>query len=192
MRENGFFALISRTKYIMRWGLMRQSRPENLAEHSLEVAQLAHALAVIGNKRLGKSYDLGAVALCAIYHDASEIITGDLPTPIKYYNPQLRESYKALEHTAREQLLGTLPEDLRPDYAAVFEGGTPEVRALVKAADKISALIKCIEEERAGSREFTQARAATEKALFDMKLAEAGIFLKEFLPSYEFTLDELK
>ena len=194
MRKNSFFALLARTKYIIRWGLMRNSRPENLAEHSLEVAQLAHALAVIGNRRLGKSYDLGEVALCAIYHDASEILTGDLPTPIKYYNAQMRESYKKIEKTAQQKLLQTLPDDLRPDYDAIFsmEERSSEVRAIVKAADKLSALIKCAEEERGGNKEFATARKATEEAIKGMNLPEAEIFLKDFFITYEFTLDELK
>ncbi|MEF9852735.1 MAG: 5'-deoxynucleotidase [Hydrogenoanaerobacterium sp.] len=192
MKKNSFFALLARTKYISRWGLMRSLRQENLAEHSLEVAQLAHALALLGNRRLGKSYDIGRVVLCAMYHDASEIITGDLPTPIKYYSEGLKENYKALEKTALQSIKSGLPDDLQEDYDEVLCCKDTEILAIVKAADKLSALIKCVEEERGGNREFATARASTEKAIAQMHLPEAEIFLKEFFPAYNFTLDELK
>lgn len=194
MKQSSFYAMLSRMKYILRWGLMRNSRDENLAEHSLEVAELAHALAVLGNRRLGRHYDTGRVALCALYHDCSEIITGDLPTPIKYDNPRLRESYKAIESAARQRLLALLPDDLRPDYTALFapEEWDEGLTALVKAADKLSALIKCVEEERAGNREFEAARRAAQRALEEMCLPEAELFMREFFEPYGYTLDELK
>ncbi|WP_312643550.1 5'-deoxynucleotidase [Hydrogenoanaerobacterium sp.] len=192
MDNSSFYAMLSRMKYINRWGLMRSTREENLAEHSLEVAILAHALAVIGNRRLGRNYDAGKLVLYALYHDCSEIITGDLPTPIKYQNPQIRDSYKAIEYTANQRLLSMLPNDLRPDYEGFFAVEPEDDAAkLVKAADKISALLKCMEEENAGNREFRKARQATEQAIREMHLPEADVFLHEFLHSYDLTLDEL-
>ena len=193
MGSNSFYAMLSRMKYIGRWGLMRCTREENLAEHSLEVATLTHALAAIGNRRLGKNYDAGKLVLCALYHDCSEIMTGDMPTPIKYHNPQIRESYKEIERTANRKLLAMLPDDLRADYESYFEAGflDEEETKIVKAADKLSALLKCVEEENAGNREFRKAQHTTEQAIRDMKLPEADIFLNEFFDSYGLTLDEL-
>lgn len=187
-----FYALLSRMKYILRWGLMRQSRPENLSEHTADTAILAHALAVIGNRRLGRSYDPGQVALYALYHDCSEIITGDLPTPIKYENDSIRSAYKAVEQKAARRLGRLLPQDLREEYQPYLDGPQGETARLVKAADKLSALIKCIEEEAAGNREFCRAREASLAALTAMELPEAEIFLRECLPSYGLSLDELK
>ena len=146
-----FYALLSRMKYILRWGLMRQSRPENLSEHTAETAILAHALAEIGNRRLGRAYDPGQVALYALYHDCSEIITGDLPTPIKYENDGIRTAYKAVEQKAARRLGRLLPEDLRAAYQPYLDGPQGEIARLVKGADKLSALIKCMEEEAAGN-----------------------------------------
>ena len=192
-----FFATISRMKYIERWALMRNSRPENLSEHAMEVAMIAHALCTMGNVRHGHKMDAEKAALIGIYHDASEIITGDMPTPVKYHNEVIRHAYKEIEKDAENALLARLPEDLRPAYEAVFAGSEdPEeqyMRRLVKAADKISALVKCIEEERAGNTEFLTARASTENMLAQMakELPEVGEFMEEFLPSYGKTLDEL-
>ncbi len=192
--KNSFYAMLSRMKYIARWGLMRNTREENLAEHTLEVAQLAHALAEIGNRRLGRGYDPGRVALAALYHDCAEIITGDLPTPVKYYNSRIRESYRDIERGAEDTLLDLLPDDLRPAYEGLFGPGRddPETERLVKAADKLSALLKCIEEEKAGNREFALARRSTEQALDELALPEAEIFRREFLEPYGLTLDELR
>ena len=195
--ESHFFATLSRMKYIERWALMRSSRPENLSEHSLEVAMIAHALAVIGNVRYGRRLDADKAALIGLYHDASEIITGDMPTPVKYFNADIRSAYKGVEFVANERLLSQLPEDLRPAYEDIFhKSADPDellLRRMVKAADKLSALIKCIEEERSGNQEFRTAKESTEKALAAMaeELPEVRDFLNDFLPSYGKTLDEL-
>lgn len=187
--SSNFFAILSRMKYITRWGLMRNTREENLSEHSLDTAVLAHALALIGNRRLGKSYDPGLAALFALYHDATEILTGDLPTPVKYYNPDIRDAYKQIERSAGDQLLSYLPEDLRPDYAALLF--PPEkYLPLVKAADKLSAYIKCTEEEKMGNHEFDAAAVATRAAIERLSLPEADIFLREFMEGFGLTLDE--
>jgi len=195
--ESHFFATVSRMKYIERWALMRSSRPENLSEHSLEVAMIAHALAVIGNVRYDRHLDADKAALIGLYHDASEIITGDMPTPVKYFNADIRSAYKEVEAVANNRLLTQLPEDLRPAFEEIFhKSQDPDerlLRRMVKAADKISALIKCIEEERSGNQEFHTAKTSTEKALAEMaeELPEVKDFLNDFLPSYGKTLDEL-
>lgn len=190
-----FFATVSRMKYIQRWALMRSSREENVSEHSLETAMIAHALCVIGNVRYGKALDERKAALIGLYHDASEIITGDMPTPVKYYSEEIRDAYRRVETVAQERLLSQLPEDLRPAYEAVFSGEEEEryLRRLVKAADKLSALIKCIEEERSGNTEFSTARRSIERGLGEMaeELPEIRDFMEEFLPPYGRTLDEL-
>lgn len=187
-----FFAIISRMKYINRWGLMRNTITENISEHSLEVAYIAHLLAVLRNVRHGGSVDANKCALLAMYHDASEIITGDMPTPIKYYNKELKTAYKTVERTAEKQLLSYLPEDIRAVYADILSPceEDKELWQLVKAADKISAYIKCIEETQMGNRDFEQAMYATEKAIFDMHITEADEFIEEFIPAYKLTLDE--
>lgn len=195
--DNTFFAAVSRMKYITRWALMRSSREENLSEHSLETAIIAHALCVIGNVRYGKLLDEKKAALIGMYHDASEIITGDMPTPVKYCSPGIRDAYKEVERHADETLLEKLPEDLRPVYEDIFTpSGTPEdayLRRLVKAADKLSALIKCIEEEKSGNTEFSTAMETTKAAVSRMaeELPEVQDFVTEFLPAYGGTLDEL-
>ena len=188
-----FFAMVSRMKYIERWALMRNSEKENISEHSLEVAMIAHALAVLGNRRLGKSYDADRAALIGMYHDANEIITGDMPTPVKYYSNEMQTLFHGIEDRAAESLLSMLPEDIRGDYEKIFfpDGDDAELRPLVKAADKISALIKCIEESKAGNREFDHARKTIEAAIAKLAVPEAELFLQEFLPSYEKTLDEI-
>ncbi|ROR31627.1 5'-deoxynucleotidase [Mobilisporobacter senegalensis] len=188
-----FFAMISRMKYIKRWALMRNSREENLSEHSLEVAMLVHALAVISNRRLGNHLDVSKAALIAIYHDSSEIITGDMPTPIKYHNLQIQSAFKDIEKGASKQLLSMLPEDLKEDYESVFFKNKDEeyLWRLVKAADKLSALIKCMEERKTGNTEFINAENSLKKVLKDMELKEVEIFMKEFLPGFEMNLDEL-
>lgn len=191
MKNNTFYAMLSRMKYINRWGLMNSTRQENLSEHSLETAIIAHALAVIGNKRLGKSIDANAVAVMAIFHDCSEIITGDMPTPIKYYNNQIKQAYKEIESAAAEKLLSRLPEDLREEYKPIFnEEENLLLHRYVKAADKLSALIKCIEELKMGNEEFKTAKHSITKALENMELDEIKIFMDEFLPAYSLTLDE--
>ena len=189
-----FFAMMSRMKYINRWSLMRNSYPENISEHSLEVGMLAHALALIGNCKLGKKLNPEKAALIGMYHDCTEIITGDMPTPIKYYNSETKEAYKNVEKQAAKELLSMLPDYLYEEYEKIFF--LPEEEAylekLVKAADRLSAYIKCIEEEKAGNREFSSAKAATYAKLVEMDLPEVREFLRDFGESYKKTLDELK
>lgn len=194
MGKNDFFAFTSRIRYINRWALMRNTRYETLSEHSAEVSQLCYALAVIGNERLNKNYNCERASLLGLYHDVPEIITGDLPTPVKYYSEETKAAYKAVEKNASKQLLSMLPDDLRPYYEPLFKKKTEdkELWILVKAADKISAYLKCIEERKAGNTEFTEAEKSLEKALGKMDCPEAEIFAKEFLPSYEKTLDQMK
>jgi len=191
--ENGFFAMMSRMKLIERWALMRNSHAENISEHSLEVSILAHALATISNERLGNHLNAEKAALIGIYHDATEIITGDMPTPVKYYNSEIQDAFKAVEKAAAEGLLAMLPEDIRRSYQSIFIPQEDEryLWKLVKAADKLSALIKCIEERKAGNTEFSSAESSIASILSSMQLAEVDIFLKEFLPAYDRTLDEL-
>jgi 5'-deoxynucleotidase len=192
--EYHFFAMMSRMKYIERWALMRNSIGENISEHSLEVSMIAHVLAVIGNKRFHKSLNAEKAALIAIYHDATEIITGDMPTPIKYYNRDIIDAFKKIEENAADQLLSMLPQDLREEYESIFFVREEDAYLwkLVKAADKLSALIKCIEEGKAGNTEFTSARISIEETLHKLGIPEADEFMKEFLPSYQKTLDELQ
>lgn len=188
---SSFFAYIARMRFINRWALMRNSYTENIQEHSHQVAVLAHALALIRNRYIGGHVDPGAVAVAALYHDAGEILTGDMPTPIKYYNPAIRDSYKQVERIANDKLLHMLPEGLREDYAAAI---TPDgsVEAIVKAADKLSAHIKCIEELKAGNNEFKKAAAQTKAALKSYRLPELDYFMEHFLPAFSLTLDELE
>ena len=190
--KSHFFAYISRMRFISRWALMRNTAPENVQEHSHQVAVLAHALAVIRNEKFGGHVDAGAVAAAALYHDASEIITGDLPTPIKYFNPAIRTAYKEVEAVANEKLLGMLPEELRRAYEPIFRESDPEIAELVKAADKLSACIKCVEEVKAGNGEFREAANQTMRALEEYDLPEAAYFIEHFMPSFHLTLDELK
>ncbi len=188
-----FFAFISRLKYIDRWALMRNSTRENLSEHSLEVAMLAHALCIIGNKRFAKKLNADRAAVIGMYHDTTEIITGDMPTPIKYFNSDIIEAFKQIEANAAFRLVRMLPGDLQSEYREIYEPAADMdyEKKLVKAADKLSALIKCKEERKAGNGEFKTAEKATEKYLREMKLPEVEVFMEEFLPSYDKTLDEL-
>ncbi len=192
-----FFALISRMKYIDRWALMRNTRQENLCEHSMEVAMIAHALCTIGNVRYGKHLDANKAALIGLYHDASEIITGDMPTPVKYFNSELKHAYKEVEALADSKLLDKLPDGMRPIYEDIFIPSDTEedkyIRKLVKAADKLSALIKCISEVNVGNAEFRTAKDSTGKSIRKLyqELPEVLDFVNEFLSSYGNTLDEL-
>lgn len=193
--EYNFFATIARMKYIERWALMRNTRPENLSEHGLEVSMIAHGLCVIGNVRYGKSLNEEKAALMGIYHDASEIITGDMPTPIKYYNKDMKDTFRLIENEANKTLLNQLPDDMKPYYEKLFFK-SPDYEyewKLVKAADKISALIKCMEEEKTGNREFVKARETISAAIDKMAetLPEVGDFVRDFLGAYNKTLDEL-
>lgn len=192
MERYHFFAIMSRMKYISRWSLMNNTRLENISEHSLTVAMLAHALAVINNKRFGGNVDPEHAAAVALFHDCTEIITGDLPTPIKYSSKTLRSAYKDIEHEAAHQLLSTLPEYMRSEYEKLLLPTDTDAYTLrlVKAADKLSALIKCIEEERLGNAEFTKAGAGILQALKEMSLPELDVFMEDFLPSYRLSLDE--
>ena len=190
--EHNFFALISRMKYIDRWALMRNTETENIQEHSHQVAVLAHALALIANQRFGAQLDPGRVAVAALYHDATEIITGDMPTPVKYYNSSLRDSYKQVEAAAADRLLSMLPPELRPEFEPHLRESDPEIHAYVKAADKLSAYLKCVEEVKAGNSEFRLAKEQTWAALMDKPLPALQYFIDQFLPSFELTLDELQ
>ena len=190
--KSHFFAYVSRMRFIQRWALMRNTAPENVQEHSHQVAVLAHALAVIRNEKFGGTVDPGAVAVAALYHDASEILTGDMPTPIKYDNPAIRKAYKDVEAVAEGKLLAMLPEELQAVYAPILTPTDPEVIRLVKAADKLSAYIKCVEELKAGNNEFREAAAQTRKSLEAYELPEVVYFLEPFMDSFALTLDELK
>lgn len=189
---HSFFAYIARMKYIGRWGLMRSTVPENIQEHSHMVAVLAHALAVIRRDKFGETVDPGHVAAVALYHDAPEIFTGDLPTPVKYANPAIRDAYKAVEQSASDRLVAMLPDEMRPAFGQLLSETDPEVLALVKAADKLSAHLKCLEELKAGNREFQQAAEQTLRALESYRLPELDYFMETFLPAFQLTLDELE
>lgn len=191
--SNHFFAMMSRMKYIKRWALMRNTQKENISEHSLEVAMIAHNLAIISNVRFGNDLPVEKVAMMGLYHDCTEIITGDMPTPIKYHSTELHQAFQKVENLASEQLLNMLPEDMRSYYKNLFfhEERDEYLWKLVKAADKISAYCKCIEEEKSGNTEFRKAKQSIEESLLDMKLPEVSVFLEVFMPSFEMTLDEL-
>lgn len=195
MMDMNFFATVSRMKYIERWALMRNTIPENLSEHSLEVSMIAHALCIIGNVRYGRKLDANKAAVIGMYHDASEILTGDMPTPIKYHDKALKQAYKQIEMEANKRLLMNLPEDLRAEYEHIFFKDEDEKYEwkLIKAADKLSALIKCIEEEKTGNKEFVKAKETIETTIVSMmeELPEVKDFFDEFLPAYYKTLDEL-
>lgn len=190
--SSNFFAMHSRMKYINRWALMRNTREENISEHSNDVAVLSHALAVIGNKRFGKKLNAERAAFLGLYHDMPEIITGDMPTPVKYHSEEMKKAYAEVESVASEKLLSMLPEDLREYYeGAFFKKEEDEyLWKIVKAADKISALIKCIEEKKAGNTEFQKALESTEKAIEKMNLPEAREFMNEFVSGFYLSLDE--
>ncbi len=190
---NSFFAMMSRMKYIDRWALMRNSRNENLSEHSLEVSMIAHALAVIGNTRLNKELDAEKAAVLGMYHDATEIITGDMPTPVKYYNKEIKNTYKDIELEASRTLLKMLPEIMQEAYREIFEKQEKDAYLwrLVKAADKLSAYIKCVEEEQTGNLEFVRAKEQTLCHIRRMELPEADLFLEYFMDAYGKNLDEL-
>lgn len=189
--ENAFFALSARMRNIRRWGLMRNSFEENLLEHSQMTAVLAHALAVIRRDVFGLDADPDGAAAAALFHDMSEIITGDMPTPVKYLNEDIRRSYKAVESQAEAQLLQLLPGEMRPAYVELLRGGSGETHDLVKAADKLAAYIKCIEELRAGNEEFRSAEGQIRAALEASELPEIAYFMEHFLPAFGMTLDEL-
>ncbi len=188
-----FFAYLSRMKFIQRWGLMRNTRLENTQEHSLQVAMIAHALAVIGNRKFGRDIDPNRTALLAVFHDAEEVITGDVPTPIKYFNPTIKEALFDIEKVARTRLLAMLPEELRDEYQDLFfhEEDDADAWRLVKQADKVCAYLKCIEESKAGNEEFQKAEQSILKELEKDDDPALGYFLETFVPSFRLTLDEL-
>lgn len=193
MKQSRFYAYLSRMKHIFRWSLMKNSQQESLSVHTLDTAVIAHCLGLLRNRRFGGSCDVNRLVLLAMYHDCSEILTGDMPTPIKYYNPEIKAAYKEVEAVANEKLLSMLPEDLREDYRPFFchEKEDAELLGLLKAADKLSALVKCVEEENAGNREFVKAKQSILRSIEEMRLPEADAFVEEFLPSYGLTVDEL-
>lgn len=198
MNDTQFFAMLSRMKYIDRWALMRNTADENLSQHSFEVAVLCHALAVINNERCLKADKSNYInpehaAVLGLFHDCAEILTGDMPTPVKYYSQDIRGAYAEVEQQATDKLLHMLPEDMRGDYEPVlnYEKKEPEMKKLVKAADKLSALIKCIEEEKAGNKEFEKAKETTTYAIHKLEFEPAEIFLQDFLDNYRLTLDQL-
>lgn len=189
---SNFFAMVNRMKLIDRWALMRNTSKENIAEHSHNVAVIAHALCTIGNKKFDKHYDADRCAVLALYHDLTEVITGDMPTPVKYYNSQIQDVYKDIERTAGERLLSMLPDEFKEDYQPFFEQKEEdkELWKIVKAADRIDALIKCIEECRMGNKEFETAKEKQIKIVDEIDMEEVKYFTKEFLPAYSLTLDE--
>lgn len=192
--EKDFYAMLSRMKYIERWALMRNAEKENISEHSLDVAILTHALAIISRERFQNDVNIEKAVLIALYHDCTEIITGDMPTPMKYHNKTIEDAYKALEDQAANHLLQLLPPEMRKYYEELFFPNPDEAHLwkLKKAADKLSALIKCIKEEQFGNSEFTSAKYTLEQSLKNMKLPEVDLFMEEYLPAYYKTLDQLQ
>lgn len=192
--QSNFFAMMARMKYIERWALMKNSEVENISEHSMEVAMLSHALAVIGNVRFQKKMNVEKAALIGLYHDCTEILTGDMPTPIKYYSKEIEKAFKEIEDKASVKLLEMLPEDMQPYYESLFfqEEEDAYLWKIKKAADKLSALIKCIKEEKSGNTEFVSAKKSLEQSIHEMELEEVEVFMNEFLPSYYKTLDEMR
>lgn len=189
-----FFALYSRMKHINRWALMRNTQTENLSQHSCEVAAIAHCLASIKNIRFGGAFNAEKAAFFGLYHDMPEIITGDMPTPVKYYSETMRSQFALIEEKASLHLLDMLPDDLKPVYeeALLPKDEDAYLWKIVKAADKISALIKCIEEEKAGNREFRQAYESTLSSIKSMNMEEVDSFMNDFIDSYSLSLDQQK
>lgn len=193
MEQSNFYAMLSRMKYINRWGLMNNTKHENLSEHCLQVAMIAHCLVMIHNKRLGGNLNAERAALLAIFHDSTEIITGDMPTPIKYFNPEIKSAYKKIENAAADKLISMLPDDFKEDMEHIIKMDSDNdnsIKYFVKAADRLSALIKCIDEIRMGNDEFKKAKDAIEKSIHKMNIPEAKIFEDEFLPAFSLSLDE--
>lgn len=189
--SGSFFPMIARMRYINRWGLMRNTDVENIQEHSHMVAVLAHALAVIQNRYFGPQIDPGQAVVAALYHDASEILTGDMPTPIKYDNPAIQQAYKQVESVAEEKLLSMLPDDLREEFRPAITIPDENIRAVVKAADKLSAYLKCVEEVKGGNLEFKKAKEQTYAALCRDPIPALQYFMDNFLEGFSLTLDEL-
>ena len=192
MRDNHFFAMMSRMKYINRWGLMRNTFKENISEHSLDVAMIAHCLGVINNIYFDGNINADRLALMGMYHDATEIITGDMPTPVKYYNPIIRDAYKEVEGIAADELLKGMPKEMREVYYSILheDKAEEEMWHYVKAADKISAYIKCVEEQRMGNCDFEKAGNSILEIINELNMPEVDYFMKNFMPAYLLTLDE--
>ncbi|MFA0469696.1 5'-deoxynucleotidase [Vibrio sp. 10N.222.51.E8] len=193
MKQSHFFAHLARMKLIQRWPLMRSVSSENISEHSLQVAFVAHALALIKNKKFDGQLNPEHIALLGMYHDTSEVLTGDLPTPVKYYNPDIAQEYKKIEAAAEQRLLSMLPEEFRYDFAPFLISGTAskEEQSIVKQADTICAYLKCLEELSAGNHEYEQAKRRLEETLEQRKSPEMDYFLTTFAPSFELSLDEI-
>ncbi len=189
--KHHFFAYVSRLRYIRRWGLMRSVMPENDAEHSLQVAMIAHAIAIMGRDNYDRAVNPEHVLALGVYHDVSEVITGDMPTPVKYQTDELRKSYKDVERMANERLLSMLPDGMRTAYEPYLNAPQDYDRQILKAADSISAYLKCLEEKRAGNREFDAAGESIKASLDQIDLPEVQDFIREFIPSFELSLDEL-
>ena len=189
---SGFFAILSRLKYINRWALMRNTQTENLSEHTLDTAFIAHALVVIDNKRFGGNLNPEHAAVLAMYHDVTEIMTGDMPTPVKYFNSDLKKAYKVAEKSAGEKLISYLPDDMQEEIGCYINPCEKDAdyAPFIKAADRLSAIAKCIEEKNTGNREFLSAEKAQIDALKAMNIPAANVFLEEFMPAYTLTLDE--
>lgn len=190
---NHFFAYLARMKFIQRWGLMRNTHPENIQEHSLQVAMIAHSLALIKNRLFNGTVNPERTAVLALFHDASEVITGDLAAPIKYFNPQIKQAYGEIESVANQRLFNMLPEAFKPDYQSIFfwHEADRDHWELVTAADKICAYLKCLEELKAGNQEFVRAEKAIKATLSELKLPEVAYFMETYIPSMALTLDEL-
>ncbi|EGD48670.1 metal dependent phosphohydrolase [Ruminiclostridium papyrosolvens DSM 2782] len=188
-----FFAFLSRMKYINRWGLMRNTYTENIQEHSLQVSIIAHGLAVIKNTYFNGEVNPERVAILAMFHDCNEIITGDMPTPIKYYNPQISKIYKDIEDISKEKIISMLPEEMADEYYSLFFKNPDDMKCwkLVKAADRISAYIKCVEEVKVGNNEFKKARETILQSILEIDLPEVGYFMEKFIPSFNLSLDEI-
>lgn len=188
-----FFAYLARMKHIQRWGLMRNTTAENIQEHSLQVAMLAHGLALIRNKLFGGTVNPERVALLAVYHDASEVITGDLATPIKTFNPEIRTAYRQIEEVARNRLLQMLPDAFTADYATIFHPAAEDAEhwKIVKAADKISAYLKCVEELKSGNQGYLMAERKIKSSIAHLHMPEVEYFMLHYAPSFSLTLDEL-
>ncbi len=193
MEKSNFFAILSRMKYVNRWGLMRNLKDESLSDHTMDVIFISHALVVIADTYFGKNLDEGRVVLLSAFHDAPEIITGDLPTPVKYFDPEIKKAYDHVEESVKKTLIGQLPDEMQKQYCAILNSekdGDKELEKYVKAADKLSALIKCIEEEESGNKDFIDAKEATLESIRKMNMPEVDFFLENFLPGYYLTLDK--
>lgn len=192
-KQSHFFAYISKIRWIVRWGLKRNAIPENVMEHSWEVSTIAHALALISNKRFGGKYDANQVATTALYHDVSEVITGDMPTPIKYHSPGMQKAFKEVEVQAEHELISLLPEDLKEDFVPLMVSSEipSDILRIIKGADTIAAFLKCQEELKAGNGEFSKAAEDIAARLAHFDMPEVNVFLDVFAPSYKLTLDEL-